>query len=77
MEKDKENTTVADPEEKTDENVTEVKSDLGHESVYKFGKATYIVRTHFNLEAKETLKDVVERLIMKEIDEQLREEFKI
>ena len=36
-------------------------------SVYKFGQATYIVQTEFNLDCKETFEDVINRLIMKEI----------
>ena len=37
-------------------------------SVYKIGHTTYKVRIFFDLECKETLEDVVQRLIIKDID---------
>ena len=36
-------------------------------SVYKFGRSVYKVHTYFNLECKETLEDVVNRLIMRDL----------
>ncbi len=36
-------------------------------SIYKFGRSVYKVRTHFNLDCKETLEDVINRLIMREL----------
>ena len=38
-------------------------------SVYEINGTTYKVRTHFNLDCKETLSDIVGRLIIQEIDE--------
>ena len=37
-------------------------------SIYKFGKSTYIVETVFNLDCKESLEDVINRLIIKDIE---------
>ena len=37
-------------------------------SEYKFGKATYTVRLHFNLEAKRSLKDIVGDMICRDLD---------
>ena len=36
-------------------------------TVYKFGRSVYKVHTYFNLECKETLEDVVNRLIMRDL----------
>ena len=36
-------------------------------SVYKIGRSVYKVRTHFNLDCKETLEDVINRLIMRDL----------
>ena len=36
-------------------------------SIYKFGRSVYKVRTHFNLDCKETLEDVINRLIMRDL----------
>lgn len=47
-------------------NKAEVQQD--NVSIYKFGKSTYIVQTVFNLECKESLEDVINRLIIKDID---------
>ena len=38
-------------------------------SIYRFGKAVYKVRTHFNLECTETLADVVGRLILQDLND--------
>ena len=38
-------------------------------SIYKFGRSVYKVRTHFNLACKETLADIVGRLILQDLDE--------
>ena len=35
---------------------------------YQFGKATYTVRLHFNLEAKRSLKDIVGDMICRDLD---------
>ena len=35
---------------------------------YKFGKSTYIVKTYFDLDCEESLEDVVQRLITKEVE---------
>ena len=37
-------------------------------SIYKIGHTTYKVRVFFDLECKETLEDVIHRLIIKDID---------
>ena len=37
-------------------------------SIYKIGHTTYKVRVFFDLECKETLEDVIQRLIIKDID---------
>ena len=37
-------------------------------SIYKFGKSTYIVETVFDLNCKDTLEDVINRLIIKDIE---------
>lgn len=50
----------------TEETKTETQQD--NVSVYKFGKSTYIVQTVFNLECKDSLEDVINRLIIKDID---------
>ena len=36
-------------------------------SIYRFGRSVYKVRTHFNLDCKETLEDVINRLIMRAV----------
>lgn len=36
-------------------------------SIYKIGRSVYKVRTHFNLDCKETLEDVINRLIMRDL----------
>jgi hypothetical protein len=35
---------------------------------YKFGKTAYIVKTYFDLNCEESLEDVVQRLITKEVE---------
>ena len=37
-------------------------------SIYKIGHTTYKVRVFFDLECKESLEDVIQRLIIKDID---------
>ena len=37
-------------------------------SEYKIGHTTYIVETHFNLGCKETLDDIIKRLILRDIE---------
>ena len=37
-------------------------------SEYKIGHTTYIVETHFNLGCKETLDDIIKRLILKDVE---------
>lgn len=37
-------------------------------SEYKIGHTTYIVETHFNLCCKETLDDIIKRLISRDVD---------
>ena len=37
-------------------------------SEYKIGHTTYIVETHFNLGCKETLDDIIKRLISRDVD---------
>ena len=37
-------------------------------SEYKIGHTTYIVETHFNLGCKETLDDIIKRLISRDIE---------
>ena len=39
-------------------------------STYKIGYTTYIVETHFNLDCKESLDDVISRLIIKDVTKQ-------
>ena len=38
-------------------------------SIYRFGRSVYKVRTRFNLDCKETLADVVGRLILQDLNE--------
>ena len=52
--------------EDTAETKTETQND--NVSIYKFGKSTYIVETVFNLDCKESLEDVINRLIIKDIE---------
>ena len=37
-------------------------------SEYKIGHTTYIVETHYNLGCKETLDDIIKRLILRDIE---------
>ena len=37
-------------------------------SEYKIGHTTYIVETHFNLGCKETLDDIIKRLILRDVE---------
>ena len=37
-------------------------------SEYKIGHTTYIVETHFNLACKETLDDIIKRLILRDVE---------
>jgi len=37
-------------------------------SEYKIGHTTYIVETHFNLGCRETLDDIIKRLISRDIE---------
>ena len=37
-------------------------------SEYKIGHTTYIVETHLNLGCKETLDDIIKRLISRDVD---------
>ena len=37
-------------------------------SEYKIGHTTYIVETHFNLSCRETLDDIIKRLISRDIE---------
>ncbi len=37
-------------------------------SEYKIGHTTYIVETHFNLGCKETLNDIIKRLILRDVE---------
>lgn len=37
-------------------------------SEYKIGHTTYIVETHFNLGCKETLDDIIKRLVTRDVD---------
>ena len=37
-------------------------------SEYKIGHTTYIVEIHFNLDCKETLDDIIKRLISRDVD---------
>ncbi len=53
------NTTVAD------ENNLSLAPNI---SEYKIGHTTYIVETHFNLGCKETLDDIIKRLISRDIE---------
>jgi len=36
-------------------------------SEYKIGHTTYIVETHFNLDCKETLDDIIKRLVLRDV----------
>ena len=42
--------------------------ELNSVTEYKFGKSTYIVKTYFDLDCEESLEDVVQRLITKEVE---------
>ena len=37
-------------------------------SEYKIGHTTYIVETHFNFDCKETLDDIIKRLISRDVE---------
>ncbi|MBQ8790564.1 MAG: transposon-encoded TnpW family protein [Ruminiclostridium sp.] len=37
-------------------------------SEYKIGHTTYIVETHFNLGCRETLDDIIKRLILRDVE---------
>ncbi len=37
-------------------------------SEYKIGNTTYIVELHFNLDCKETLDDIIERLVANNLE---------
>lgn len=37
-------------------------------SEYKIGNTTYIVELHFNLDCKETLDEIIERLVHNELE---------
>lgn len=37
-------------------------------SEYKIGHTTYIVETHFNLSCRETLDDIIKRLISRDVE---------
>ena len=37
-------------------------------SEYKIGHTTYIVETHFNLGCKETLDDIIKRLLSRDVE---------
>ena len=37
-------------------------------SEYKTGHTTYIVETHFNFDCKETLDDIIKRLISRDVE---------
>ncbi len=58
------NTTVADTAEIKNEPQPVQEENV---SIYKFGRSVYKVRTHFNLDCKETLEDVINRLIMRDL----------
>ena len=42
--------------------------ELNSVTEYKFGKSTYIVKTYFDLDCEESLEDVVQRMITKEVE---------
>ena len=50
-------------------NTAETPVQTDNVSIYRFGKAVYKVRTHFNLECTETLSDVVGRLILQDLND--------
>ena len=37
-------------------------------SEYKIGHTTYIVETHFNFDCKETLDDIIKRLVLRDVE---------
>ena len=37
-------------------------------SEYKIGHTTYVVETNFNLDCKETLDDIIKRLILRDVE---------
>lgn len=49
-------------------NAAELPVQTDNVSIYRFGKAVYKVRTHFNLECTETFADVVGRLILQDLN---------
>ena len=51
------------------ETIATAMSNDGNISVYEINGTTYKVRTFFNLECKETLADIVGKLISQELDE--------
>ena len=50
------------------ETITAAMNNEGNVSVYEINGTTYKVRTFFNLDCKETLADIVGRLINQDLD---------
>ena len=52
----------------TKDELKKARYELNSVTEYKFGKTTYIVKTYFDLDCEESLEDVVQRLITKEVE---------
>lgn len=59
-------TAVTAAEQPDTENKSNAFDDIVTE--YRFGKATYTVRLHFNINAKRSLKDIVGDMICRDLD---------
>ena len=55
----------------TKDELKKARYELNSVTEYKFGKTTYIVKTYFDLDCEESLEDVVQRLITKEVEKAL------
>ncbi len=50
------------------QSTTAIETATRHPSEYKIGNTTYIVKLHFNLDCKETLDEIIERLVHNELE---------
>ena len=50
------------------QSTTAVATAANQTSEYKIGNTTYIVEIHFNLDCKETLDEIIERLVHNELE---------
>lgn len=50
------------------QSTTAIATATNQSSEYKIGNTTYIVELHFNLDCKETLDEIIERLVHNELE---------